>query len=203
YYTLAEACVSNRLYKEAVGFAQEALKINPNDWKSMSLLGVNLMRIGQEADGKAMLDKAFAGDPFNVYTYNSLGLIDTFANFDQFDTPHFKVKLAKKESAQLKPYVSELLEKAFKDLSAKYGFTPESPITFEMFPNHDDFAVRALGLPGMNGALGVCFGRMFVMDSASARPPNTFNWGSTLWHEFTHVITLEMTDHKIPRWFSE
>ena len=44
---------------------------------------------------------------------------------------------------------------------------------------------------------------MFVMDSPSARKPDKFNWGSTLWHEFTHVITLEMTDHKIPRWFSE
>jgi tetratricopeptide (TPR) repeat protein len=24
-----------------------------------------------------------------------------------------------------------------------------------------------------------------------------------LWHEFTHVITLQITDHKVPRWFSE
>jgi tetratricopeptide (TPR) repeat protein len=62
--------------------------------------------------------------------------------------------------------------------------------------------VRAIGLPGL-GALGVCFGNLVVMDSPSARPPDHFNWGSTLWHEFAHVITLQMTDHKIPRWFSE
>jgi hypothetical protein len=41
------------------------------------------------------------------------------------------------------------------------------------------------------------------MDSPTARKPDEFNWGSTLWHEFTHVITLQMTDHRIPRWFSE
>jgi tetratricopeptide (TPR) repeat protein len=41
------------------------------------------------------------------------------------------------------------------------------------------------------------------MDSPSAREPGHFNWGSTLWHEFTHVITLQMTDYRIPRWFSE
>jgi cellulose synthase operon protein C len=202
YYTLADNCVSVRLYKEAVGFAREALKLNPRDYKSMSLLGMNLMRIGQEAEGKAMLEKAYEGDKFNVWTVNTLTLLDSFDNFDQFDTQHFHVKLHKKESAALKPYVSELLEKAFKDLSAKYGFTPETPISFEMFPDHADFAVRALGLPGL-GALGVCFGRMFVMDSASARKPDTFNWGSTLWHEFAHVITLQMTDHKVPRWLSE
>ena len=72
-----------------------------------------------------------------------------------------------------------------------------------MYPDHADFAVRTLGLPGMAGALGVCFGKLFVMDSPTARKPDRFNWGSTLWHEFTHVITLQMTDHKIPRWFSE
>jgi tetratricopeptide (TPR) repeat protein len=168
----------------------------------MSLLGMNLMRIGQEAEGKEMLEKAYEGDKFNVWTVNTLTLLDSFVNFDQFDTQHFHVKLHKKEAPALKPYVTELLEKAFKDLSAKYGFTPETPISFEMFPDHADFAVRALGLPGL-GALGVCFGRMFVMDSASARKPDTFNWGSTLWHEFAHVITLQMTDHKVPRWLSE
>jgi cellulose synthase operon protein C len=71
-----------------------------------------------------------------------------------------------------------------------------------MFPNHDDFAVRSLGLPGL-GALGVCFGQVIAMDSPSARRTGEFNWGSTLWHEFTHVITLQITDHRIPRWFSE
>ncbi|HEX8184525.1 MAG TPA: tetratricopeptide repeat protein, partial [Blastocatellia bacterium] len=71
-----------------------------------------------------------------------------------------------------------------------------------LFPNHEDFAVRSLGLPGL-GALGVCFGQVIAMDSPSARETGEFNWGSTLWHEFTHVITLQITDHRIPRWFSE
>jgi Tfp pilus assembly protein PilF len=71
-----------------------------------------------------------------------------------------------------------------------------------MFPDHADFEVRAVGLTGL-GALGVCFGHLFVMDSPSARDLDHFNWGSTLWHEFAHIITLQMTDNKIPRWFSE
>jgi tetratricopeptide (TPR) repeat protein len=41
------------------------------------------------------------------------------------------------------------------------------------------------------------------VDSPSARQPDEFNWASTLWHEFAHVITLQITDHRIPRWFSE
>ena len=202
YYTLADSCLSVRLYKEAVGFAREAIRLNPKDYKSMSLLGVNLMRIGEEAEGKAMLEKAYEGDRFNVWTVNTLKLLDSFVNFENYETPNFKVMLHKKEAAPLKPYVTELLEKAYRELSAKYDFKPEIPITFEMYPDHEDFAVRTLGMPGL-GALGVCFGKMVVMDSPSARKPDSFNWGSTLWHEFTHVITLQATDHKIPRWFSE
>jgi tetratricopeptide (TPR) repeat protein len=202
YYTIAENSVSVRKYKEAVGFAREALRLNPRDWRAQSLLGVNLLRLGEEQEGKEALEKAYENDKFDVSTVNTLRLLDSFNNFDRIDIPNFHVKLHKKESAPLQPYVTELLEKAYKTLSAKYEFTPEGPITFEMYPDHGDFAVRTLGLPGI-GALGVCFGKVFVMDSPSARKPDTFNWGSTLWHEFTHVITLQMTDHNVPRWFSE
>ena len=203
YDSLAENCEHQRLYKESVAFSREALKINPSDWNAMSMLGINLMRIGEEEAGKQVLDQAFKGDPFNRPNYNTLDLLDKFTKFVKFDTPHFKVKLYENEVAVMRPYVTELLEKAYDTLSEKYGFKPEGPIIFEMYPDHDDFAVRTLGLPGMEGALGVCFGKLFVMDSPAARKPDGFNWGSTLWHEFTHVISLQMTDHKVPRWFSE
>jgi len=41
------------------------------------------------------------------------------------------------------------------------------------------------------------------MDSPSARPPGSFHWASTLWHELSHVYTLTITHHRIPRWFTE
>jgi tetratricopeptide (TPR) repeat protein len=72
-----------------------------------------------------------------------------------------------------------------------------------MFPRHDDFAVRNVGLPGMIGALGACFGRVVTLDSPKARPPGQFNWGATLWHEMAHVITLQMSNQRVPRWLTE
>jgi tetratricopeptide (TPR) repeat protein len=72
-----------------------------------------------------------------------------------------------------------------------------------MFPRHDDFAVRTVGLPGMIGALGACFGRVVTLDSPKARPPGDFNWGATLWHEIAHVITLQLSNQRIPRWLTE
>ena len=165
-------------------------------------MGINLLRLGEEGPAKEALEKAYQNDPFNVWTVNSLRLIDSDKNFDRLETPHFVLKLHKKEARLLQNYVPALLEEAYQTLSAKFKFYPPRPIYFEMFPDHEDFAVRTLGMPGL-GAFGVCFGRGVVMDSPSARPKGTFNWGSTLWHEFTHVITLGITEQRIPRWFTE
>src|SRR6185295_20120737 len=65
-----------------------------------------------------------------------------------------------------------------------------------------DFAVRTLGLPGMVGALGACFGRVVTLDSPRARP-GEFQWEATLWHELAHVITLQLSNQRLPRWLSE
>jgi tetratricopeptide (TPR) repeat protein len=53
------------------------------------------------------------------------------------------------------------------------------------------------------GALGVTFGSLLAMDSPAARPVGEFNWASVLWHELAHVFHLGITDHQVPRWFSE
>src|SRR5262249_14135673 len=97
YDILAEKCERLRLYKESVAFSREALRLNPRDWKAMSNLGANLLRIGEEEEGKAALDKAYEGDQFNVLTVNTLKLLDSFEHFTRFSTPHFQVKLNEKE----------------------------------------------------------------------------------------------------------
>src|SRR6185369_4244461 len=80
----------------------------------------------------------------------------------------------------------------------KYGLKLERPVQVEVYPDHEDFAVRTLGMPRL-GALGVTFGYAIAMDS----PSGSFHWASTLWHEMSHVYTLTLTKHRVPRWFTE
>ena len=47
------------------------------------------------------------------------------------------------------------------------------------------------------------FGSTLVMDSPSAEDPGNFNWASTMWHEIAHAFHLSMSDHRVPRWFTE
>ena len=202
YHTLAENLVMRRKYREAVDFDRKALELSPRLYTAYASLGMNLMRIGDLKEGRAMVERAFAGDPFNVWAFNTLDLLDQMETFATLRSEHFVFRMAKEDAAILPPYATKLAEDAYARLTARYGFRPEGPVQIEVFPDHGGFAVRTLGLPGL-GALGVCFGSVVAIDSPRARKAGEFNWGSTLWHEFVHVMTLQITRHNIPRWFSE
>ena len=202
YNTLGHYATITRRTEQATQFARRAIALSPRLWDAHLSLGMSLLRLGQMEAGRAAVEQAFKGDPFNVWAKNTLDLLDSMESFRETKRGPFVIRAAAQESDLLGPYAANLLEEAATKLTAKYRFTPKGPITVEIFQNHEDFAVRALGIPGL-GALGVCFGPVIAQDSPSAREAGEFNWGSTLWHEFTHVITLQMTDYRIPRWFSE
>ena len=202
YNTLSHYATITRRTEQAVQFARRATEIAPRLWDAHLNLGMSLLRLGQMEAGREAVEKAFKGDSFNVWAKNTLDLLDTMRDFKETKSGSFIIKASAQESDVLAPYASSLLEEAAAKLTAKYKFTPKGPVIIEIFQNHEDFAVRTLGIPGL-GALGVCFGFVVAQDSPSAREAGEFNWGSTLWHEYTHVITLQMTDYRIPRWFSE
>ena len=202
YNTLAHYATITRRTEQATQFSRRAIELSPRLWDAHLSLGMSLLRLGQMEAGRVAVEKAFKGDPFNIWAKNTLDLLDSMKTFRETKRGPFVIKAAAQESDLLGPYAANLLEEAAAKLTTKYRFTPKGPITVEIFQNHEDFAVRALGIPGL-GALGVCFGPVIAQDSPSAREAGEFNWGSTLWHEFTHVITLQMTDYRIPRWFSE
>jgi tetratricopeptide (TPR) repeat protein len=202
YNTLSHYAAITRRTEQAAQFARRATEIAPRLWDAHLNLGMALLRMGQMETGREAVEKAFKGDPFNIWAKNTLDLLDSMRDFKETKRGAFIIKTSAQESDVLAPYAANLLEEAAAKLTSKYKFTPKGPIIIEIFQNHEDFAVRTLGIPGL-GALGVCFGFVVAQDSPSARQAGDFNWGSTLWHEYTHVITLQMTDFRIPRWFSE
>ena len=202
YSIPARFFVITRRYREAVELYRKAIALDPEHWDAHAQLGVNLWRLGEEAEARRHLEAAYRGDPYSAVTVNSLRLMDSLKRFKTFSTPRMILTLHEKEADLLRPYVEELLLKAIDTFKVKYNFTPAEPVQLEMYPDHEDFAVRTMGMPGL-GALGVTFGYVVAMDSPSARPPGGFHWGSTLWHELCHVFVLERTQHKAPRWLSE
>ena len=93
--------------------------------------------------------------------------------------------------------------RARKTLVEKYGVALKDPVIVEVFPQQKEFAVRTFGLPGAEGLLGVCFGRVVTARSPASQGEHPSNWEAVLWHEFCHVVTLGKTRNKMPRWLSE
>lgn len=202
FEVLADLSVMKRRLGEAIDFYDRALELKPNNWSALASKGINLLRLGREGEGVAALERAYEHDPYNIWTVNTLRLVDSFQRFERYETPDFSVKLHQDEAAALKPYVMELLERSLSELQSRYNHEIDHKVTFEMYRDHEDFAVRALGMPGL-GALGATFGRVVAMDSPTARDRDEFHWASTLWHEMAHVVTLSLSDNKVPRWFTE
>jgi tetratricopeptide (TPR) repeat protein len=182
---------------------RRALQIDEANPTAHANLGMHLLRTGDEVAARQALERAFKDDPYNVVTFNSLALLDSLDKFQTIQDGDLIFKFHPDEVTVMREQAIPLAKEAFAALIKRYGFTPKGPILIEMFPKHDDFAVRTLGLPGMVGALGACFGRVVTLDSPRARKPGEFHWGETLWHELAHVMTLQMSNNRVPRWLTE
>ena len=203
YRVAGEQAASHYRFDEAVALVQKGLALDPGNAQASADLGMHLLRTGDEPGARQALDRAFRADPFDVVTFNLLAMLDTLDQFVTVREGDLVFRMHREEAPVLREYAVPLAQAAFKSLSSRYQFTPTGPILIEIFPQHDDFAVRNLGLPGMIGALGACFGRVVTMDSPKARPPGTFSWEATLWHELAHVFTLQMSKQRVPRWLTE
>ena len=203
YRVAGNLTARNYRFEEAAALVRRGLELDPANTRSYAELGMHLLRTGDEPGARRALERSFEEDPYDVITFNLLEMLDTLDEFETFEEGDLIVRLHPDEAPVLKDYVIELGQRALDDLSARYGMEPEVPILIEVFPQHDHFAVRTLGLPGMIGALGACFGKVVTLDSPRARSPGEFNWESTLWHEMAHVVALQMSNQRVPRWLTE
>jgi tetratricopeptide (TPR) repeat protein len=202
YEIIGHFFVLNRRYEEGITYLQKAVEMDPHLYSARALLGINLMRLGRNDDAFQQLEACYNAGFKSDATVNTLRLMDSYKKFVTYVTDSTVLKLDKKEADLLRPYIESEMQKAITTYEKKYKIKLERPVQVEVYPDHEDFAVRTLGMPGL-GALGVTFGYAIAMDSPSGRPPGTFHWGSTLWHEMSHVFTLTATGHRVPRWFTE
>ncbi|MGC9946997.1 MAG: tetratricopeptide repeat protein [Bryobacteraceae bacterium] len=202
YETAARIFVLNRRYEEGIKLFRKAIALQPGLWSAHSQLGINLMRLGLEDEARAELELCYENGYKDKPTVNTLRLMDSYKSFVTYKTDRTVLRLHKKEAELLHPYFEAEMLRALSTYDKKYGYKLDRPVQVEVYPDHEDFAVRTMGMPGL-GALGVTFGYVVAMDSPSGRPPGTFHWASTMWHELSHVYVLNMTNFHVPRWFTE
>ena len=200
YRIVARSAVREHRYTEAIELEKEAIKLKPDFYEAMAGAGLGYLRMGLETEGLDWLRKSFHGDGYNVRAFNTLNLFDRLPRQYTFaTTKDFKIRYHNEEKAALARYLEPTMERAFADMVKRYGFTPKTPVTLELYADKTDYAVRTVGLPDI-GALGVCFVQVITAMSPAT---GDINWGMVLWHELGHVFAIQLSNSRVPRWFTE
>jgi tetratricopeptide (TPR) repeat protein len=201
-YLIGEKLSAKYRFAEGAAYQRRAREFDPNYLPAMAQLASDLLRLGEETEGWALAQAVHERDEYDVEAFNLVTLRETMNKYASLTNDDFVIRMAAPEVAVYGPRVLALLRRAKDTLAAKYGVELAKPTYIEIFADQRDFAVRTFGLPDVAGFLGVCFGRVVTANSPATSASAT-NWESVLWHEFCHVITLQMTKNKMPRWLSE
>ena len=190
-------------FQEGMDRQRSALRLEPNFLAAKTQLVSDLLRLGQDQEAWQLAEQVQSADGYDVQIFNLLELRDKLNQFREIREGGFRVRMSALEADVYGRDVLDLLLRARSTLCEKYGLELPAEITVEMYPDPNDFAVRTFGMPGASGYLGVCFGKVITANSPASQQQNPANWQAVLWHEFCHVVTLELTHNRLPRWLSE
>ncbi len=190
-------------FTDGVRYQRQALRMDPKYVPARFQLAQDLLRIGEEDEGWTIVDQVASEDKYNVEAFNLRTLQNRLRQFTSIEAPGFIIRMDAREAQIYGRRVAALLSRAREALCKKYEMEIKEPVAVEIFPQQSDFAIRTFGLPGGAGFLGVCFGKLITANSPASQGESPSNWESVLWHEFCHVVTLQKTNNRMPRWLSE
>ena len=117
YRVAGDQAARNYRFEEAAELARRALALDPDNVRASADIGMHLLRTGDEPGARRALERAFERDPYDVVTYNLLGLLDTLDKFVTIKDGGFEMQFHADEAAVMKEYALPLAKEALADLS--------------------------------------------------------------------------------------
>ena len=204
---LADHLVALYRFADSLPFYEAALANDPTDIDVLQGMARAYVYTGQGAKAQELLAKAKEREPGYVDAWrNNMLAVQDLLN-DEYVSEKvgkFEVVFHRDDIEVLREYLLPLCLEAFDVLGNKYDYRPDKPVRLEVLHTWDDFSVRTIGFRGFT-ALGACFGPFITLVSPRDRDlrQQDFMWEATVWHEFTHVLTLGVSRHRVPRWLTE
>ena len=194
-------------FEDSIPYYRRALAHEPDDVPALHGLGKALIYTGGGPEAVSTLRRAkdLQEGYVDPWRNNALAVEDLLAEqYRHIESDGFVFKLHESDLDVLVEYLLPAHSEARKVLGEKYGHDPEQAVTVEVFHTWDDFSVRTIGFRGFS-ALGACFGRFITLVSPvdDLLRRQDFMWAATVWHEYTHVLTLALSKHRVPRWLTE
>ena len=201
YLVVAEYAEWEHRYPDLEKLMRRATRLDRDAAELRTRLGLTLVRAGSDAAGVVELNRAYDLDPYNVRVVNTLNLYEKLVveNYVSVEQGPFRYRFPKDAAELLQRYVPRLVEQAYHEMRARYGYTPPWPIDIELYQTPEQFAVRTSGVPQI-GIQGVCFGHKLATVSPLGAPGNL---GMTLWHELGHVFHIGLSNYRVPRYLTE
>lgn len=173
------------------------------------------LEMGEETKAQAAEERSYKLDPYNLRAVNQLKLLEILQGFGTMESatrlkagsnqPAFIVRYAKPDEILAK-LTLQWMEKVRPEIWGYFQITEmPAPTMIEFFPTHDEFSVRTTGLPWI-GTVGASTGNVIALDvprTGASNQMGTFDWARVLRHEYTHTVTLAMTNNRIPHWLTE
>ncbi len=193
-------------FADSLPFLFRARKQQPDDVDTLVTLGRALIYSGRGDEAYKHFERSRQIERGFVYPWrdNQMALQERLdASYERFERGNFVFVMRPDEAPVMLPYLSDTYERAWRILGTKYGVLPACKVRVEKFARFGDFSVRTVGFKGF-GALGACFG--CCITSVSPQAPEIrqqFSWKVTAWHEFSHVLHLQLSKARVPRWLTE
>lgn len=203
YHELASVLDERKQWIKAEDYYKKAKELRPMLAGPRTGLGMLYLRLGNEAEGRKLLDEAFKADPFNVRVSNSRKVMAHLDKYKTVETDHYTLRFDPQTDQLLAEWLAEYMEEIHADLKKQFGYEPPGKVLVEVFSTHEMFSGRTVGLPDLH-TIGACTGRVVAMASPKAKGLNKpFNWGRVMRHELTHIFNLAQTDYQCPHWITE
>ncbi|MCU0704058.1 MAG: tetratricopeptide repeat protein [Fimbriiglobus sp.] len=203
YHELASALDERKQYARAEEYYKKAAELRPMLPGPRTGLGMLYLRLGNEAEGRKLLDEAFKADPFNIRVSNSRKVMAHLDKYKTIETDHYTLRYDPATDQLLAEWLAEYMEEVHAELKKQFGYEPPGKVLVEVFSTHEMFSGRTVGLPDLH-TIGACTGRVVAMASPKAKGlTKPFNWGRVMRHELTHIFNLAQTDYQCPHWVTE
>ncbi|MBL8842542.1 MAG: tetratricopeptide repeat protein [Planctomycetes bacterium] len=190
-------------FREAIPIYRRSLQHEPT-WSYSSVgLARCLVNTGDLRGAREAMKEFRRTDrvPYALADNVSIAL-DRLAGFVEVRRGTFTYVMHPLDAPVLVPLLEEVYGHAWPDLCKRWDFDLRREVRIECFPHHPDFSARTVGFTGF-GALGVCFGDVFTLISPRSELRGNFEFDTTAVHELAHVVTLGLSQNKVPRWLTE
>lgn len=202
YLCLGETYLAMGRLNEALQAYQLAVKYHPQH--TQALLGYSqcLLQTGDLEKAFEIAETIFKRDAYQTRAYNLLELRDQIKDFKILQKGKLHLRMPALDAEIYGDRALAFIHTARQRWAQRYGLKTLDDLHVDFFDRPQDYATRTFGFPQDYGTLGICFGPVITAKTVAAHD-EPHHLGKILWHEVGHVITLKLSQHKIPRWFTE